>query len=522
MSEARVRHLTVYLMKADAGPPRECVREQHRGRTLNPRRTSGITGVLYLQEPRTRAPSWAAFVRDGVPDLPDRWNTTNSAVLFVQASGRWFAITFGYGRAMINPDCFVRDFGLRVTLNRVHESDLRSVDAKTVEELTLHTRRQLSRGSRFETFGLNVAQDLVRAVTGKPTDPNFASALTGADALAFSAKLRFEDLGAKCSELLAAYEDTAYRRRYKFIDHLRAVGDPSLRSTLDGLLVEDLRAGRTQKLHVAPPEVVEWDEIAGFVYEHDDEGAEPRPDLDPDEFRGSVADPAAIEADDLRRWRLSVVPSDGGDPVARWRMYDCLAYEAAHDGRVFVLSGGDWFEIDRSFAAKVRRRVKHQIPECTLELPPAGKDQPEGEYNEAAAGELGCVLLDADEVDRVEVCDLFTADGRFIHVKRKTRSSTLSHLFNQGVVSADRFAGDPGFRKGAREKVARQQKKLAMLFPDARPNVPEYEVVYAIITRATRDWPLSLPFFSLLSLSNAADRLERMGFKVSLARIDVN
>jgi uncharacterized protein (TIGR04141 family) len=54
-------------------------------------------------------------------------------------------------------------------------------------------------------------------------------------------------------------------------------------------------------------------------------------------------------------------------------------------------------------------------------------------------------LLDADPViygggrSAIEICDLLSTDRVFVHVKAKTKSSTLSHLFAQGLNSAQAF-----------------------------------------------------------------------------------
>lgn len=79
----------------------------------------------------------------------------------------------------------VRRAGLRSEgrPNTVAPDGLKSVDAKTIEETTLHTRRDVSRDSAFAAFGLDPSRDLLRAVTGTPQDGTLAHRLTGADSL---------------------------------------------------------------------------------------------------------------------------------------------------------------------------------------------------------------------------------------------------------------------------------------------------------------------------------------------------
>lgn len=41
--------------------------------------------------------------------------------------------------------------------------------------------------------------------------------------------------------------------------------------------------------------------------------------------------------------------------------------------------------------------------------------------------------------NNIEFCDIYTSEKQMIHIKRYGGSSVLSHLFNQGLVSANLF-----------------------------------------------------------------------------------
>ena len=54
------------------------------------------------------------------------------------------------------------------------------------------------------------------------------------------------------------------------------------------------------------------------------------------------------------------------------------------------------------------------------------------------------------------------------------------------------------------------------LIPDGPIDPTEWEVAFVVITRSTRDSPLTLPFFSLLcAFRMAVRRLQALRFKVS-------
>ncbi|MBK5221061.1 MAG: TIGR04141 family sporadically distributed protein [Thermoleophilia bacterium] len=95
----------------------------------------------------------------------------------------------------------------------------------------------------------------------------------------------------------------------------------------------------------------------------------------------------------------------------------------------------------------------------------------------------------------------------------------MSHLFAQGLVSAELYLDDQRFRDGAAELLERLGASADMLSRE-RPNPGEWEVAYVVLTRGVRkDTPYTLPFFSLANLASSARRLQDRGFKVSIAEV---
>jgi uncharacterized protein (TIGR04141 family) len=117
--------------------------------------------------------------------------------------------------------------------------------------------------------------------------------------------------------------------------------------------------------------------------------------------------------------------------------------------------------------------------------------------------------------DRIEICDLLTKDGHFIHVKKRSRSSTLSHLFAQGVTSAELLLDDEEFLKEAAKKVAELGTGFKSAIPKKRGEREKIKVAYVVLSRGQRpDKPYGLPFFSLVSMKTATERLRRAGIEV--------
>jgi len=113
------------------------------------------------------------------------------------------------------------------------------------------------------------------------------------------------------------------------------------------------------------------------------------------------------------------------------------------------------------------------------------------------------------------VCDLLTTARQLIHIKKRGASSTLSHLFAQGVNSAEWLIQDPAFRDEARELIHELDPTYAELIPEGPIDPTQWEVAFVVITRSGRDSPLTLPFFSLVTLRLAVRRLQALRFKVT-------
>jgi len=148
-------------------------------------------------------------------------------------------------------------------------------------------------------------------------------------------------------------------------------------------------------------------------------------------------------------------------------------------------------------------------------LPPARSGEIEADYNTrlAKASPQHLLKLDA-RIKRpggassvIEFCDVLSDQGDLIHVKRKSRSAALSHLFAQGSVSASTFINDGAFRTQVRQLIegevaAESRETWLRLVPRADETVDRsrYRVTYAVITNSTREGRDWLPFFSKLNL----------------------
>jgi uncharacterized protein (TIGR04141 family) len=154
----------------------------------------------------------------------------------------------------------------------------------------------------------------------------------------------------------------------------------------------------------------------------------------------------------------------------------------------------------------------------------------EGDYNQLAAQCEGHLLLDKQTIHLtgqtpIEICDLLSKDRQLIHVKRHLGSSDLSHLFAQGLVSAEVLQTSIECRTRARERIADlsgASPDYAFFSNDAL-HTGDFEIVYAIIERwRSRSFSQALPFFSKVNLREASQQLTSRGFNVGVKQIDAD
>jgi uncharacterized protein (TIGR04141 family) len=535
--KARTRHLTLLLIRKEFKSPEDALKNPDLLERLPLPKGFGFGGSLYLLKPPPKEPRWAPFLKEGFAEARFSMSATASAVLFITSGSRLFAATFGQGRHQLHHEAFELDFGLKVTLNSVDADKLRSLDVRTIEEVTVHTRRQVSRSSALDAFNVDIQRDLLGSVTGEPSDASLAKRLTGRDSLSLTAALKFPELADKCATLLAQYESAWYKERFSWVDNIRLVRDSKTLGALNDKLVQAINDRDTGKIHLAPPEVIEWEGVS-FLYPGESHGAsEAHPDLDLNACLAALATREGVEPgtftlslDTLRREKIRTVHDDEVVRAGQWSLYSCLVVEMPEEEALYILSAGQWFKIEKTFAAQTLEETRRLVRQVD-HLPLADSQDDEGVYNQKAAGSFEhLALLDKKNKKAkgartaIEPCDLFSGSGQFIHVKRKLRSAALSHLFAQGAVAAETFLRDEKFRKEVKKVLEAQNPELAKRIgnPKDRPDPSQYEVVFAIITPPTKEkWPQALPFFSQLNLVRTASRLSLLGFRVALHRIEL-
>lgn len=509
------------------------------------------SGRLFTAQSPGTPPGWLnvvnQFTADGDLKLE---NKSCAAILFLEITPdgdgkrpRTFALAFGGGHHALDPDAFVRNFGLKVTLNSVARGALRNLDVATLDSTTIQKRIQASRKSDLQGFGIDIQNDLLRLAGGIPTDTSFANSLAGKDALTLTSKLSASGIADKCKLALKLFDATDYKKDYSFIDQIIPVRDKALREELDNLVfaeVQCLIAGQQSDLHITLPEIIDPEESRDFGYfgvGFNSGVKTPYGELAIEDYIGELnagrPDDLGSMAELKASHEIRVVVDGQGDRKKRRRLYECFVYEVVHEKKNYVLFSGEWYCIEDKFFSDVEKDFQKLL----VATPFRASTTATNEQELISELDKDMDLLNPDKVKasptgaagaNIEPCDFLSRNREFIHLKDGHGSAPISHLWSQGVVSAETFVRDEVFRKSMRDSTIKRQKragkdKFETLLPDGRskPTASDYKVIYGIMRHPyQRTKKLGLPFFSKVSLRAAASRIQLMGYTVEVHLIE--
>lgn len=523
MSNAKHHNLSILLLKSDFDPIDQAIKEDSRTKKVNIKKGSQEIGILFLRTSAPNPPKWSSFFETLIDVEDIGLNASVACVLLVKNEDGIFAVTFGQGRYLLQPDIWVERFGLKVALNSIGKDKIRTIDKKTFDAIFRHSKEQASKETDARDFGLDVEQDLLRAVTGVPKNARIGKKIYGMDSLSVSTDIKIEKIGDYLHAIYTMYTDDAYKTDFPWVDHISEVRDETAVDELDTLLTSQISGGNFDKIWMAVPEFIQWDEVGGFCYGMREKSPEFQ-DVHLPDFLKSLSKSGRdnISRETFTKKYVHCIHSEGF-VMHRWQAYKCLYCEVLKGGQAYLLSGGKWYNVARDFVLTVNQAYD-EIPNYEMELPKYDDDS-EGEYNERVSREMTgrFALMHNKNIpfggapSQIEFCDLFSKDRDIIHIKRYGNASALSHLFAQGRSSGELFQMEMEFRR----------KVAAMLpedfsFEDAqeRPRSEHYQVVFAIISDVQGD--LELSFFSKLNLKNTARNLRGLGYRVAKSKIDVD
>jgi uncharacterized protein (TIGR04141 family) len=514
----KTRSFSIFLLKEDATPD-DALKDDN-ALNANVAANNLPEGArLFLLDNPPNPPWWKAYF--GVDQ--DLLQGSKGALVFVPASGRWFALSFGHVYHNLKDTSYEYDFGLRVTLNCVDPVMLRSTDILEPSGAK-RQRTQLPTVGDLTFFDVDADSTILKSLTGKVKVQHkevFKSA-TGSSNIRISSESVPNGLIALCEKLYALYQEETYKTAFPDIQNISPVRDPVIIDNLNEKLVEAFRE-KDDSLSLSVPEIVDhndgiWATFTGAqtgkvyddiflarYYEYLDD-------------KNVALDTIGI--DELKRHQLVLTNEDGSQTRNSHNILKCLIFDATLENgkQSYHFCEGLWYLIDADYIARLTAYLNPLCKDTTL---PDFNHANEGEYNLAAAAAVnGRVCMDKKSITpagqkAVEPCDIYEAvDDKAVlhHVKISTLSAQLSHLFNQGINSVNLIRSENKSlekMKALAGEGRTDAEKAALTAPLENDN---FRIVYGIVTHKNKDnKSLNLPLFSRISLMRCMKEFRRMG-----------
>lgn len=519
--------LAIYLLKENVSDFKDAIKSQSNYDEYNFNDKITVGGGVIVGKTKKREPSWRDLIQEGVIEtIPVLRNTSNRAVVFFIVQRRIFAIPFGYGKHLLKEDCIDHDFGLKTALNVVNADKLLSIDKANIGDLAVLTKTQASRKGSPDYFNVDILKDLLRSITGEPNvvlSSEFGGVITGNEGVYISPKTSFIKIPSILGKLNAEYKKKTYKARFDWIDNVKTERDPVIIEKLRGQLIDEMKAGNSKEVYLAPPFIMEFENFGGIAYTPKGELYN---EFDIENYyklkEDSIDD---LDWERLTRKKIFIKSStdDELNPYSLWRF---LNFETTINNHQYIFTLSNWYRIDRNYYKAIYRYCS-QIKESDSSFPDCKKGENEGQYNERLANsnkQFVCLdkKLIRSDISRseIEACDVFTKSKELIHVKFRESSSTLSHLFAQGKVSASSLRRDRAFRYNLRAKLeSLGASKSLIALEDKNLKPGDYTITFAIIESKKRSFVDALPFFSLINFRNHADEIITMGFNLRVKKI---
>lgn len=461
-------------------------------------------------------------------------NKSNKAVLMLkyekneEEKDYIFSLVYGYGRTMLDDRYIVKNFGLRTAINLIEERNIKSLNSLNISRDFIDIQRQALSYVSHSDLQVNTNADILKSISGKaPSSSNFSS-MSGADNLRFSAKSDVI-LSELLEDVLNAYKSDSYKQKgLEWIDHVQYVKEKEIISELDGVLLNHITNKSLENPIIAPNKIVSYLDIEGYFISGMNISHKIKEnfydDIPSDQFWEYLYEKIEDEniedkiIDKLKSCSLYCWTNDSAHKISS--IYDSLFIEIDHNNEKFFINNGDWFKIESAYYGYITNKIDNIAIFSNPIIPSCAENWNEGEFNEkfAASDPNRFKLFDKKNFhlpnyghSKIEPADIITTEKQFIHVKKGGSSANLSHLFAQGVVSAQLYKNEKKFIKEINETFGEGYFK----------SDDKIEVIYGIIDkRYDKKASEILPFFSMINLSQHYDVLSSMGIKCQLLFIE--
>jgi len=459
-----------------------------------------------------------------------------------------FAINFGQGWHNIIKDKIDETFGIYTAIALIDQgANIRRAGTRNISSNPKNTEFQNAQELSRETFNAELEDnDIIRHLNAVANSPTISSVIGKYGPL--NIRMRFKESELPCwdylderlSTLIDLYENVQANSDIvnQFFKGLRPL--PSKKQQeLNSKLKEKL-SDENSKFFLFEPEI-DYDStlVASIKYKLTGKkrNSESFENLSLDDYLK-----LRENFDDINLAQDKVILlNEEGNKYKEWSVLKCLYGEIRLDNQVYILSNAVWYGLPADKYERINKNIENIIEEIEVDeivktntkdkiLEEKKEQQKNHEkkhiekeriFNTEFCNQLNGELLDqiAKQItidgDKMEICDILDpAKKEFIHSKIGTNAANLSHLFNQGYVSARAFASMKEiFVPKVNEKFENAQNKLSNTLNSHQ----EYTIRYLIINDKSIN---KLTFISKLALDRIITDLKGFGYNVKLSWVD--
>lgn len=514
---AKSRGFSIYLLKAEVSAD-NALKEDHNLELIEEEDTNLPEGsVMYIADRPSNAPWWKNYW--GIRQ--DLLQVQKGALTFLPVNDRWIVLTFGMTHHKLKDNSYEYDFGLRTTLNALDPAKIKSTDILQPENAK-RQRIQSPTASSLNFFDIRHDESIIKKLTGsvKPEYSELFKNATGASSLRISSNRSADQITNLCATLIDIYERDDYVDSFPDIRNIEPVRDPDKLVQLNIKLLEAF-ADSSVEMVLSIPEIIDYSDTFKIKYSGAGKSTLEFNDVFISGYREYLQERNIDQIEDVCLFHKHIMSilDENGNVIRQYNIYKSFLFDCEMDDEAYHLCDGEWYFIETSFIQRLETSINPYFTDNHNFLHPCSKIK-EDAYNTSVTEEYPAVIcLDKTSISppgqrQVEPCDLISIEDNklhLVHVKISTRSSSLSHLFNQGVNSVELLRMEEASRNKLKELVANDAAICNLI------DSGDFMVTYGIITKkAANRQSKNLPLFSRISLLRSLNALKIMGIPCSI------
>lgn len=498
---AKSRGFSIYLLK-ETFDAYNALKDDHNLELISEQGTNlPKEAVMYIADRPSSPPWWKNYW--GINK--NLIQAQKGAIVFLPVENKWMVLTFGMTYHQLNENSYEYDFGLRTTLNALDPDKIKSTDILEPESAK-RERIQSPTASNLTFFDIRQDESIVKKLTGAVREEykDILTNITGASSLRITSKLEPSEIIGLCERILEIYNSNDYIKYFPDIQNIVPIKDPDKLSELNQLLLSAFESGPVD-LVLSIPEIIDHTNTFTIKYSGAGRSSLEFNDIYIGDYREYLKDCEVERINniiDFKNHKLKII-DENNDIIKTFSIYKCLLYECEMNNNHYNFCEGEWYQIENDYFNRIiktldRYFIDHHnlLIDCDVSK--------EDAYNlavEKTNPEVYC--LDKKNISpagqtQIEPCDLLAINNErveLIHVKISTRSSSLSHLFNQGYNSVTILRMMEESRNILKNLLENDSELNRLIDED------KFSVLYGIITKKPPNLKSrNLPLFSRISL----------------------